>query len=97
MDRGLADKQLSRKDISAWICRPEGPKVLRAMQDSLDLDDADVALSWDVLREQGILSSTSVLMVMKRVMDRTRPEPGTRGLMLAMGPAFCSEIVLVQW
>ena len=71
--------------------------TLRAMQESLDLDDADVALSWDVLREQGNLSSTSVLMVMKRVMDRPTPPAGTRGLMLAMGPAFCSEIVLVQW
>ena len=26
-----------------------------------------------------------------------RPEPGTPGLMLAMGPGFCAELVLLQW
>jgi len=97
VDRFLSDKELTRKDISAWICHPGGPKVLRAMQESLALGDEDVAFSWDVLREQGNLSSSSVLMVMRRVLDQPRPLAGTRGLMLAMGPAFCSEIVLVQW
>lgn len=97
VDRFLGDKQLTRKDICSWICHPGGPKVLRAMQESLALGDEDVAFSWDTLREQGNLSSTSVLMVLRRVMDQPRPPDGSRGLMLAMGPAFCSEIVLVQW
>ncbi len=97
VDRFLEDRALTREDIGAWICHPGGPKVLRAMQESLALDDSDVAFSWDALREQGNLSSASVLMVLRRVLDQPRPPEGTRGLMLAMGPAFCSEIVLIQW
>ncbi len=97
VDRFLMDKGLCREDIQAWVCHPGGPKVLRAMQESLGLDREDVAFSWEVLREQGNLSSSSVLMVMRRVMDHPPSEKEALGLMLAMGPAFCSEIVLVQW
>jgi len=97
VDRFLADKGLQRGDISSWVCHPGGPRVLSAMQEALGLDDEQVAASWDVLAEQGNLSSTSVLMVLRRVLDEPRPAEGSRGLLLAMGPAFCSEIVLVEW
>ena len=96
VDAFLAEHHLTRADMAAWICHPGGPKVLRAMQEGLDLADAQVAHSWDVLAEQGNLSSTSVLMVLERVL-RAPPAPGAHGLMLAMGPGFCSELVLLRW
>ena len=67
------------------------------MQEALDLSDEDVAGSWRVLSEQGNLSSTSVLMVLREVFDRQRPADHALGMLLAMGPAFCSELVLVEW
>jgi predicted naringenin-chalcone synthase len=30
-------------------------------------------------------------------MKRTRPKPGDYGVLIAMGPAFCAELVLLQW
>jgi alkylresorcinol/alkylpyrone synthase len=30
-------------------------------------------------------------------MANQRPEKGSYGLMLAMGPGFCSELILVRW
>jgi len=36
-------------------------------------------------------------MVLRRILDQLRPRAGTLGLMLAMGPAFCSEIPLLGW
>jgi alkylresorcinol/alkylpyrone synthase len=45
----------------------------------------------------GNLSSTSVLLVLEETMASRRPPPGTRGVILAMGPGFCSELVLVEW
>jgi alkylresorcinol/alkylpyrone synthase len=97
VERFLADQDLDRDAIRSWVCHPGGPKVLSAMQASLGLPDAAVQLSWDVLAAQGNLSSTSVLMVLREVFDRARPAPTELGLLLAMGPAFCSEIVLVRW
>jgi predicted naringenin-chalcone synthase len=37
------------------------------------------------------------LMRRLQVMNHRRPEPGTLGLLAAMGPGFCSELVLLQW
>jgi len=36
-------------------------------------------------------------MVLKETIERRRPAPGSHGLLLAMGPGFCSELVLLQW
>jgi len=45
----------------------------------------------------GNLSSASVLCVLEDVMKNRRPEPGTLGLLAAMGPGFCSELLLLEW
>jgi len=58
--------------------------------------DQDVALSWQALADQGNLSSTSVLMVLRETLDDGGRQRGDLGLLLAMGPAFCSELVLVE-
>lgn len=97
VDAFLADHGLTRRDIRSWISHPGGPRVLEAMQDTLGLPDDALESSWRSLREVGNLSSTSVLMVLEETLERSIAEPGTYGLMVAMGPGFCSELVLLQW
>jgi alkylresorcinol/alkylpyrone synthase len=97
VDRFLAEHGLGRNDIATWVCHPGGPKVLAAMSAGLGLSDADVAHSWRSLADEGNISSTSVLLVLERVLADGPPTPNGRGLMVAMGPAFCSELVLFQW
>jgi alkylresorcinol/alkylpyrone synthase len=97
VDAFLAEHGLTRDDIASWVCHPGGPKVLEAMQEALALDDGALEVTWRSLREVGNLSSTSVLLVLEETMDAHRPEPGTYGMLLAMGPGFCSELVLLQW
>jgi alkylresorcinol/alkylpyrone synthase len=97
VDRFLAEQGLDRSAIGSWVCHPGGPKVLEAMQEGLDLPDGALDLTWKSLREVGNLSSTSVLLVLQDTLDHHRPAPGTLGLLLAMGPGFCSELVLLEW
>lgn len=97
VDRFLADCGLARSDVASWVCHPGGPKVLEAIQQALDLPDDALELTWRSLREVGNLSSTSVLLVLKDTLENHRPEPGSYGLLLAMGPGFCSEFVLLRW
>lgn len=92
----LADHKLTPQDISFWICHPGGPKVLEAARDSLGLDDAAVAISWESLRNAGNLSSASVMLILERTLEQRPPKPGTKGVLLAMGPGFCSELLLLQ-
>jgi alkylresorcinol/alkylpyrone synthase len=97
VDAFLADNGLARSDIGSWVCHPGGPKVLEAMEESLELSADALALTWSSLREVGNLSSTSVLLVLEDTIAQRRPPAGTLGMLLAMGPGFCSELVLLEW
>jgi alkylresorcinol/alkylpyrone synthase len=97
VDAFLAEHALRRKDIGSWVCHPGGPKVLQAMEEALALPADALAITWKSLREVGNLSSTSVLLVLRDTLAAARPAPGTYGMLLALGPGFCSELVLLRW
>ncbi len=97
VDSFLADLGLSRRDIGTWVIHTGGPKVLEAIEKALNLSDRDLAVSWECLRRFGNVSSASVLLVLEEVIMRQQPTPGTFGLVVAMGPGFCSELLLVRW
>jgi alkylresorcinol/alkylpyrone synthase len=96
-DALLAEHDLTRDDIGAWIMHTGGPRVMEAMQESLGLNASHLATSWECLRKTGNLSSASVLCVLERFMTDRRPAPGTWSILGAMGPGFCSELVLMRW
>ena len=88
---------LGLQDIDYWISHPGGPKVLEAITRGLDLDDDALSISWETLAKVGNISSTSVLIVLDETIRRFNPEPGSYGVLMAMGPAFAAEFVLLQW
>lgn len=93
----LDDVEVPREAVTSWVCHPGGPKVLRAFETALGLTEDDLGLTWRSLDDVGNLSSSSVLFVLRDTIAERRPEPGTPGLLLAMGPGFCSELVLLEW
>ncbi|MGP0072656.1 MAG: type III polyketide synthase [Bryobacteraceae bacterium] len=97
VDAFLEEQGLSRSDIGAWVLHTGGPRVLEATQAALGLPEGALAASWDCLRRTGNLSSASVLLVLEEVMMKRRPAPGTYSILAAMGPGFCSELVLLKW
>jgi alkylresorcinol/alkylpyrone synthase len=92
----LAAHGLGLEDIGWWVCHPGGPKVIDAVRDTLGLDDADVAVTRESLARIGNLSSASVLHVFEDTLRDRPPPPGSYGLLMAMGPGFCSELVLLR-
>jgi alkylresorcinol/alkylpyrone synthase len=96
-DEFLASEGIERSDIGCWLLHTGGPKVLEAMEEALNLHGGELSVSWECLRKAGNLSSASVLQVLEETMERHRPAPGTWGLLAAMGPGFCSELVLLRW
>ncbi|TFV58979.1 type III polyketide synthase [Mycobacterium sp. PS03-16] len=94
--RFLADHGLTTADISAWICHPGGPKVLESIQRAVDVPAEALKHSWDSLRDNGNISSASVLDVLGRTIGQ-RPDDRSPALMLAMGPGFSFELVLLSW
>jgi alkylresorcinol/alkylpyrone synthase len=97
VDALLSRNGLTRGDVGSWVLHTGGPKVLDAMAGSLGLDREACAASWDSLREVGNLSSASVLLVLEEIMQNRRPAPGTWGVLAALGPGFCAQVVLLRW
>ncbi|MEA2544691.1 MAG: alkylresorcinol/alkylpyrone synthase [Acidobacteriaceae bacterium] len=97
VDAFLKQHGMTRDQVHSWIMHPGGPKVLEAVADALDLHNGELELSWEALRRVGNLSSASVLVVLDEVMNHRRPKPGSRSILAAMGPGFCSEMLLLEW
>jgi alkylresorcinol/alkylpyrone synthase len=96
VDGFLADHGLTRADVEWWVCHPGGPKVIEALEAALEVPRAAVQLTWDSLARIGNLSSASVLHVLQDTLRDRPPRQGSWGVVMAMGPGFCSELVLVR-
>jgi alkylresorcinol/alkylpyrone synthase len=92
----LAEFGLTRADIGTWICHPGGPKVIEAVENVLELPETALDRTRETLRANGNISSVSVLDVLRANLTEP-PAAGSLGLMIAMGPGFCSELVLLRW
>lgn len=97
VDSFLASRALTLADIDTFVCHPGGPRVLEAFRDALELPEGALALTWDSLKRVGNVSSASVLLVLEETLRSRAPVPGSYGLLTALGPGFCSEMVLLQW
>ncbi len=97
VDSFLEDHGIRRDEIASWIIHTGGPRVLEAVSDALDLKDGALDASWESLQKVGNLSSASVLVVLEDFLAHRRGEPGTYSVLAAMGPGFCSELLLLRW
>jgi len=92
----LADHGLTTADVSTWLLHAAGPKVIDAVENVLDLPADALQRTRTSLRDNGNLSSVSVLDILHATMANP-PSPGSIGLMIAMGPGFSAEFVLLSW
>ncbi|WP_144558451.1 type III polyketide synthase [Shouchella miscanthi] len=92
----LQQENVDLEDIDAFIAHPGGKKVLEAYEKALKFSSEKTALSRLVLSEYGNMSSPTVLYVLKACMEQEH-ERGEKGLIAALGPGFCSEMLLVEW
>ncbi len=96
VNRFLAAHGLRKDDIGAWVAHPAGPKVIDAITKTLELPPEALELTWRSLSEIANLSSASVLHILRDTIAKPPPS-GSPGLMLAMGPGFSTELVLLRW
>ncbi len=92
-----ADHDLDVADIGCWVSHPGGPKVIEAIEQELALPPEALELTWKSLASVGNLSSSSVLHVLDDTWQQRPPPDGTPTVLMAMGPGFCSELVLLTW
>ncbi len=93
----LKRHELERRSVRHWILHTGGPRVLEAVGQALELDTQTLERSWRLLAKVGNVSSASVLLVLASLLESGEARPGDYGLMIAMGPGFCAELVLLRW
>lgn len=89
----LARQGATLSEVKNFIFHPGGKKVLTAYEDALGLETAALQQTRGVMTEYGNMSSATVLYVLERFMQDRKPG---YGLMMAMGPGFSSEMVLLD-
>lgn len=92
----LGEHQLSTNDITHFIAHPGGKKVLKAYEETLQLTEQHTAISRKVLKYHGNMSSPTVLYVLEQFMLQNYA-CSDYGLLVAVGPGFSGEAVLLQW
>lgn len=95
VDAFLAEHRLERGHVDHWVCHPGGPKIMTALERALDLPEDALDHARRMLREVGNLSSASVLHVLASASEEAKS--GDRGLLMAMGPGFSTEMLLLAW
>lgn len=92
----LGSVGLSREDVQHFAIHPGGAKVLSAFEEVLGLEPGSLAVSREVLREQGNMSSVTVLFILERLLESGECGPGEHGMISAMGPGFSAEHVFFR-
>lgn len=92
----LQNHNISMDQIAEFIAHPGGKKVIDAYIECLPIDEKMTEVSKQILQKHGNMSSPTVLYVLEEILKKEQ-KPGDYGLMAALGPGFCSELVLIQW
>lgn len=92
---GFLDRHdLLPADLDHWIVHPGGRAILDVLEEAYP--SSDLSASRRVLDRFGNMSSSTVLYVLREVI-RGRPEPGDRALLMAFGPGFYADLLLLRW
>lgn len=97
VEQFLSKYGLVRDQISAFILHPGGQKLLSYIEEELGLGRAYTQFSWDVLGEYGNLSSATILFILHEWLTKREMQQGDYGLVIAFGPGFTAELLLLQW
>jgi alkylresorcinol/alkylpyrone synthase len=83
--------------LNHHVLHPGGPKVMSTYRSSFRLPDEALGIARACMREYGNLSSAAVLFMLSDLIASGRPRPGDTGLMLALGPGFGAEMLVLAW
>lgn len=92
---GLAGYGLKAQDVGVWVLHPGGSKVLSAYCQALPIDARSYEASRSTLRDYGNMSSPTVFFVLERLLGKI--EDKATGVLLALGPGFAAEGVVLRW
>jgi predicted naringenin-chalcone synthase len=90
----LAGRGLDIAEVERWAIHPGGPRILNAVRDALQLSPEHMLASEGILRNQGNMSSTTVLFVLQQLLHSSHA--GDRCVAIGFGPGLTAEGMLLE-
>ena len=100
VERALNKASVKKENIRHWCVHPGGKRILEAIYKSLGLKAEDLNASYQVLRQFGNMSSSTILFVLKNMMEEIRhrkPEKPELALAAAFGPGLTMETFVASY
>lgn len=86
-----------RDDIQYYAIHPGGRAILESVEIALGISPKDNQASYEVLREYGNMSSTTILFVLKRILEQVKDDnKGCKILSCAFGPGLTVESLIAK-
>ncbi len=86
--QGIGSDFAEQQERLMFAIHPGGPKIVEHIQDELELRDDQVAISKQVFRENGNMSSATIPHILKEIVDEKAIPLGTRIVCIAFGPGL---------
>lgn len=81
--------------VQHWAIHPGGRSILDKVQERLNLSDAQLHPAREVLRNNGNMSSATVLFILKRILEEEGARAGDRVSAMAFGPGLTAESAMM--
>lgn len=92
----LEKNNLKVEDVHNYMFHPGGKKIITRVEDYIGRFGKDISDSKAVLMERGNLSSATILHILERIIKKPH-QKGELGYMLAFGPGFSAQSILLKW
>ena len=83
-------------DTTSWAIHPGGKQIVDGLKSTLELDESEVVASRKVLRENGNMSSATILFVLKEMIEN-RASKHKNLTACAFGPGLTLESALLSY
>jgi predicted naringenin-chalcone synthase len=72
IEKLLAEEGLLLNNITNWAIHPGGPKILKNCQSALSLSEEQVATSWQIYKDFGNMSSSTVGFILEKMLTENK-------------------------
>jgi alkylresorcinol/alkylpyrone synthase len=76
------------KDAMVFAIHPGGPAILNQIRNKLQIEESQIALSREVLRDHGNMASATAPHIWQRLAESSEVPAGTKALSMAFGPGL---------
>ncbi len=95
VQKALHAADIKQEEITHWCIHPGGKKILEVIQTKLGLSDQHLSYSKDVLSEFGNMSSSTILFILKQMLEELNGSPANV-FGVAFGPGLTMETFIAS-